>query len=95
MKLPELSYFFESYNFPSVRKIYPTNVELWRAFNQQDGDSVKQGILKEIERVMACKEAEQGQIMMYFNQVGYMGPIQFTATEDMLTFLVEMKEQIS
>ena len=94
MKLPELSYFFESYNYPSVRKIYPTNIELWRAFNQQEGVSVKQGILKEIDWVMACKDAELGQIMTYFNQVGYMGPIQFTSTTDMLTFLVGMKEQI-
>lgn len=95
MKVPELSYFFESYNFPSLRKVYPTNVELWRAYNQQEGVSVKQGILKEIDWVLACKDTEQGQIMIYFNQLGYMGPIQFTTTVDMLTFLVETKEQIS
>jgi hypothetical protein len=95
MKLHELSYFFECYNIPSLRYLYPTNLDLWNAFNKQEGKKIKVDILNEIEKVLKSEEDEQKQVMKYLNQIGIMGPIRFKKTTKMLSFLIEMKENIT
>ncbi len=94
MKLPELTYFFEGYNIPSLRYLYPTNTDLWQAFNKQEAKTLKLAMLREITWVLNNSQTEQKQVMKYLNQVGIMGAIQFKTTTDMLYFLTEMKENI-
>ena len=94
MKLTELTYFFEGYNIPSLRYLYPTNTDLWHAFNKQETKKMKLAMLREINWVLNNSQTEQKQVMKYLNQVGIMGAIQFKTTTDMLHFLTEMKENI-
>ncbi len=95
MKLTQLSYFFEGYNFPSLRHLYPTNTDLWNAFNRQEGPSVRQDLVHEIHWLQQRNEEEQQQVMQYLNQVGIMGPIRFQKVHNMLQFLDEMKKNIA
>lgn len=94
MKLKELKYFFESYNIPSLRYLYPTNIELWCAFNKQESREIKSKIVEEINWVLDENEKEKRKIMKYLNQLGIMGPIRFRKIIDMNSFLTEMRENI-
>ena len=95
MKLYELSYFFEGYNIPSLRYLYPTNTDLWNAFNKKEGKETKEAILNEIEWILKNDEKEQKQVMKFLNQIGLMGPIHFKKIDKMLDFLTEMKDNIT
>lgn len=94
MKLPELTYFFDAYNLPSLRYLYPTNDDLWRTFNSQEGKAVKSAMLDEITWVLNSNELEQKQVMTYLNQVGSMGVIRFKKTAKMVSFLTEMQDNM-
>ena len=94
MKLRQLKYFFESYNIPSLRYLYPTNTDLWNTFNKQEQKKTKVDLWNEIEWVFSKGEQEQREIMRYLNQVGIMGALHFKTVVEMIHFLTEMKENI-
>lgn len=94
MKLHQLTYFFEAYNIPSLRHLYPTNDDLWQAFNRQEGKTVKVTMLDEISWVLNNSVQEQKEVMKYLNQVGIMGVIRFKKTTEMVSFLTQMQDNI-
>jgi hypothetical protein len=95
MQIKELNYFFESYNIPMLRYLYPTNEQLWAAFNKQETAKTKLDTLSEIDWVINQPNSNQQDIMRFLNQVGTMGPIRFKKTQEMIDFLIQMKAHIT
>ena len=94
MKLNLLTYFFEGYNFPMVRHLYPTNKDLWDWFNRQETEETRRSMIDEIDWILHQPHDEKEEIMRYLNQVGIMGPIRFKKVQDMISFLTDMKLHI-
>ncbi len=59
MKLKVLTYFFECYNIPALRYLYPTNDKLWKAFRRQEGEEIRLTLLIEINWVLKQEEKEK------------------------------------